>query len=167
MAVTLEDECVVEASGMYPSLDLAYSIAVSSYDAAIRRFDAMDTKLNTLATFGVTVSLAIPVLASNKGLGFSSIWFLIAACAFIAGVSLITYARLTGSLWLLDPMTLHNDYITDQPPDFKRYIVYWAGKHFNRNMDVIDRNGNLAAWSAMAFAVEAVAVGAWVVAHAP
>lgn len=151
---------------LYPSLDLAYTIAMSSYDMTVKRFDAMDGKLNSLATFAVTVSFAIPVIAANRGMDFRSIWFYVAAIAFIAGVGAITYARIKGPLKMLDPTVLHDSYIDAQPEEFKRQILYYAGRHFDQNVRVVNRNGNLAAVAAMAFAIEVVAVAVWVaVAH--
>jgi hypothetical protein len=148
----------------FPSVELAYPIALGSYETALKRLDAVDTKLNTLLTFAVTVSLAVPVLASTKNLSFRSIWFIAAAIAFALGVGVITFARLKGSLWLIDPRVIYDSYLDLDQWNFKRHTIDWAGDNWRHNQRLINRNGMLASVAAILFALEAVAVGAWVVA---
>jgi hypothetical protein len=151
----------------WPSIEVAYPLAISSYDMAIKRFDAMDTKLNTLITFAVTVTLAVPAIANTKGLAFRSVWLVIAVCAFLAGVAVVTYARVAAELILLNPKTLYEHYLESEELEFKRYMIYWAGENFVHNTNVINRNARLAALASILFALEAVAVGAWVVSAYP
>jgi hypothetical protein len=149
------------------SIDVAYPLAISSYDMAAKRFDAMDTKLNTVITFAVTVTLAVPAIASAKGIGFRSVWFVIAVCAFLAGVAVVTYGRVAAELILLNPKTLYEHYLDSDELEFKRDMIYWAGENFVHNTNVINRNARLAALASILFALEAVAVGAWVVSAYP
>src|SRR5215204_2851093 len=114
----------------YPSVEVAYPIALDSYQVAIRRLDAVDGKLNTLVTFAVSVSLAVPVLAHNKGLSFNSPYFYAAIAAFIAGVSIATFARLHGYLYLPDPRVLYDSYLDLDAWQFKRHSIDWAGNNW-------------------------------------
>jgi hypothetical protein len=152
------------SSQSFPAVETAYPLAVSAYDVALKRFDAIDGKLNTLITFAVTVSLAVPVLANAKGLSFRSGWLVVAVSAFVFGVGVATFARLNGKLNLLDPKVMYDSYLDLDEWNFKRHTIYWAGENFRHNQSLINRNGNLAAVSASLFALEAVAVGAWVLA---
>jgi hypothetical protein len=148
----------------YPSVELAYPIAIGSYDTAIKRLDALDSKLNTLLTFAVSVSLAVPVLANAKNLSFRSSWFITAAVAFVLGVGVTTFARLNGSLNLLDPRVIYDSYLDLDHWNFKRHTIDWAGDNWRHNQKLINRNANLGSVAATLFALEALAVGAWVVA---
>jgi hypothetical protein len=155
----MPDECTPQT---LPSVETVYPLAIQSYETAVKRFDALDSKLNTLVTFAVTVSLAIPVLANSKGISFHSYWFGVAALAFILGIGVATYARVMGTLYLLDPRVLYDSYLDLEPWQFKRHAIDWAGDNWQHNKNLINRNGNLAALAATLFALEAVAVGAWV-----
>jgi hypothetical protein len=73
-----------------------------------------------------------------------------------------TYARVMGTLYLLDPRVLYDSYLDLEPWQFKRHAIDWAGDNWQHNKNLINRNGNLAALAATLFALEAVAVGAWV-----
>ncbi|MBA3572692.1 MAG: hypothetical protein H0W34_12160, partial [Pyrinomonadaceae bacterium] len=120
--------------------------------------------LNTLVTFAISVSLAIPVVANTKGLSFRSWWFLGAALAFIGGIGVATFARLNGSLILIDPRVLYDSYLDLDPWNFKRHTIDWAGDNWRHNQTLINRNGKLAAIAAILFALEVAAVAAWVAA---
>ena len=148
----------------YPSVEIAYPLALEAYERAMQRFDAVDSKINTLVTFAVTISLAVPVLASSKNISFRSYWFIFAALAFVFGIGIATYARLAGRLMLPDPRVIYDSYLHLEPWHFKRHMIDWAGDNWRHNQNLINRNGALAALSAILFALEVVAVGAWVVA---
>lgn len=145
-----------------PSVEIAYPIALEAYETAVKRFDAVDSKLNTLVTFAVTVSLAVPVLAQAKNLSFRSTWFTVAALAFTAGIGVATYARIVGNLMLLSPRVLYDQFLDLEPWQFKRHMIDWAGENWEHNKTLINRNGTLAAIAAILFALEVVAVAAWV-----
>lgn len=144
------------------SVEEVYPLAIAAYDTAIKRFDALDSKLNTLVTFAVSISLVVPVIAHNSSQSFRSIWFAVAALAFVAGIAVATFARLKGALNLLDPKVMYDSYLDCEPWDFKRRAIYWSGENFRHNQDLINRNGALAAVAAILFALEAVSIGAWV-----
>ncbi len=146
---------------MLQSVEEVYPLAIAAYDTAIKRFDALDGKLNTFVTFAVSVSLAVPVIAHNSSLSFRSKWFALAALSFVAGITVATVARLHGALNLLDPKTMYDSYLDCEPWDFKRRAIFWSGENFRHNKNLINRNGVLAAVAAILFALEAVLVGAW------
>ncbi len=145
-----------------PAVDLVYPLAMGAYDAAVRRYDAMDAKLNTLATFAVSVSLAVPVLARAANVSFHSSWFAAAAGAFVAGISLVTFARLNGQLMVFDPKTNYDSYLDLSEWEYKRYQIYWSGENFQHNKGLVNRNGTLAAVGAALFALEVLLIMAWV-----
>jgi len=157
----MSEECSPQT---FPAVETVYPLAIAAYDTAMKRFDAVDSKLNTLITFAVTVSLAVPVLASTKNLSFRSYWLVAAVLFFVFGVGSATFARLKGKLILLDPKVLYDSYLDLDEWGFKRHTIYWAGENWRHNQGLINRNGALAAIAATLFALEAVAVGAWVLA---
>ena len=145
-----------------PSVEVVYPLALAAYDTAVKRFDSLDGKLNTLLTLAVTISLVVPVAANAKHVSFHSKWFVAAALAFVSGIAIATVARLSGALMLLDPKVIYDSYLDCDPWDFKRRTIYWSGEHFRHNQKLINRNGTLAAVAAILFALEVVLVGVWV-----
>src|SRR5262245_46284805 len=107
----------------YPGVELAYPIALGSYETAINRFDAVDSKLNTLLTVAVTVSLAVPIWGNAKNLSFRSCWLIAAALCFVGGTVTVTCARLTGTLFLPDPRILYDSYLDLDQWNFKRHMI--------------------------------------------
>lgn len=110
---------------------------------------------------------AVPVLASTKGLSFHSFWFGLAAVAFMAGIAVVTFARVHGTLTLFDPKTTYESYLDLSEGEYKRHQIYWAGENFQHNRKLINRNGKIAAIGAALFVLDSVSVAAWVVTVVP
>ena len=160
----MSNVAVEELKKSFPAVEFVYPLAIASYEVMQKRLDALDGRLQTLLTFIVSVSLAIPVVASNKGLSFRSGWFIAAICAFFASVGVGTYARLCKKLVVIDPGQLFTDYLDMSEWEFKKDTIYWAGVNFKANQEMIDWKAKLANITAMLFILEAVLVAAWVVA---
>ncbi|MDT4895908.1 MAG: hypothetical protein QOH25_985 [Acidobacteriota bacterium] len=149
----------------YPSVDLAYSFAVASYEVAQKRIDAVDSRLQTLLALGATVSLPIPVLANAKALSFNSTWFIAAACAFAFAMIAGTVARLRGRIILLHPSQLYQSWLHFSEWEFKKNMVYFAGQHFEANRSLAEIRGRLTTLTASLFLVEGVCLAMWAVVH--
>jgi hypothetical protein len=154
-----------DQSSLGSSVDAAYQLASYTYELMAKRFDAMDSKLNTVTTFAVSVSLTIPVLARAGGISFHSGWLYGAGIAFVVGLAALTYPRVTSGLVFLTPKVLYEDYLSLTDVEFKRTAIYWAGQHFERNAAMIDRNARLLATGVSCFALEALLVAVWVYAE--
>ncbi len=142
------------------SVDLAYDIALSSYDLAQKRFEAMENRIQTTIAFatGITVALC----ATLKGIPFRSAWFYLAVAAFVAAVATGTHARIKGSLKVMLPKELSENWLEYSEADFKKYFVKWAGEHFEENRITINHKGTLAAIMSWLFFAEAIFLAAWV-----
>lgn len=127
----------------YPSVELAYPFAVSAYDVAQKRLDAVDSKLQTLMAVGVSLSLAVPAIAVSKGIHFGSAWFIIASVFFLLAICVGLYARVVGNLRVINPMRIYNHMLHLSQTDFKAEAIYWAGRDFETNRDMIERKAKL------------------------
>jgi hypothetical protein len=65
-------EVIKTSEEKYPSVDLAYTLALASYDLIQKRLDIIDTRLQTLIALIATVSLPIPAIAVAKNLTLNS-----------------------------------------------------------------------------------------------
>jgi hypothetical protein len=146
----------------FPSLDLAYKIALQSYEIAQNRFDSLDSRIQTLLAFGVTFTAAIPLLTKAKELDFSSVWFYASIGFFMIASILGVMARLWGGVKHLRPQTLYEHYLSCSTEEFMKDIIYWAGKHFDDNCAILTRKHRLTAFAMLCFLLEAPALVAWV-----
>lgn len=146
----------------YPSVELAYPLAIGSYEIAQKRWESMDNKLQTLITFVVTTTLAIPVLTKDTNLNFRSGWFIAAVAVFGLAVIVGLYARFSGYLIAIDPSILYESYLNATEWEFKKDFIYYAGHNFKANTAQINLKGNLANAVVALFFIGAVLVSVWV-----
>src|SRR5689334_12408538 len=91
----------------FPSMGLAYNIAVGSYDVLIKRLDSMDTRLQTMLALFASVTAAVPTIVANRGLSFNSYWFYAAIGAMALATFTTAITRLAGEVQVLDPHKLN------------------------------------------------------------
>jgi hypothetical protein len=65
-----------EFAKTYPSIDLAYEIAIDSYESLIKRIDGADSRLQTMLTFSLSLLVAVPTLAKLREISFDSVYFI-------------------------------------------------------------------------------------------
>jgi hypothetical protein len=80
----------------YPSVDLAYQIAVASYDSAVKRLDTIDGRIQTILAFIVSVTVAVPSIGGARGISFNSVWFISAVVVTVAAIGIGIYAPTGG-----------------------------------------------------------------------
>jgi hypothetical protein len=146
----------------YPSVELAYPFAAAAYEVAQKRLDAVDSKLQTLMAVGVSLSLAVPAIVVSRGVRFASVWFIAACVFFLLAICIGLYARVTGDLRVINPMRIYNHMLHLSVSDFKVEAVYWAGKDFETNRDMIERKAKLGTYALIAFLIESALVVVWV-----
>lgn len=146
----------------YPGVELAYPLAVSSYDVALKRMDAMDGRLQTILAFIVATSAVVPSLAVGR-IPFRSTYFYGALVCFVVAVIGGTLARLLGRLKVLIPRKAFNHWLHKPDWEFKMDFISQAATDFEINATVIERKW----WSSLAitrlFFVQAACLAAWVV----
>jgi len=148
----------------YPGVDLAYPIAVASYDVALRRLDVMDGRLQTLMAFIVAVSAAVPSVAANRGIHFRSYWFYAALTSFVIAVAIGTYASLTGKIKVLKPENAFNHWLHKPDWEFKKDFIAYAADDFQANINSVEFKWRCSVFITMLFFVQAVFLSLWVVA---
>jgi hypothetical protein len=154
-----------DLAAKYPSVELAYPFAAGSYESALKRFDAVDGKIQSILSLGVTLSLPIPLAGNALQLSFLSFWFMAASLAFLGAVGLGIVARMTGRLVLPDPGQMYTHWLHFPTWEFKKNFIYFAGDHFKRNCDLIDRKAWISGIMSALFALEVVCLVFWVASH--
>ncbi len=85
----------------YPSVDLAYNLAVKSYDIIQQRWDAMNSLFHALLSVVITLTLAIPILAKTLNLPLGMYWAIATIGIFTLSAGCCLFGRLFKSLAVL------------------------------------------------------------------
>ncbi len=147
----------------FPSMGLAYDIAINSYEVMIKRLDSVDGRLQTMLALFATVTAAIPAIAGNRGLVFNSPWFYAAISAMALATIITAIARLMGEVNVLDPSKLSDEVLRQSEWEFKNQVILHAGPAFNANYDLVYRKWVLAVVVTFLFFLGAGCMTVWVV----
>ncbi len=75
---------------------------------------------------------------------------------FLSAICLGTYARLVGHVVIMTPTILYDPWIQYSEEDFKRYFVYYAGKHMEMNASLLAKRYRLLSGVICLFVLEAL-----------
>ena len=151
----------------YPSSGLAYDIALASYETMLKRLEFVEARLQTTLTYAATLTVAVPAVASAKGIPLTSNWLVTALVAFIIAAGLGTFARWVGEVKLLNPTLLFDEWLCCTAWEFKTDMVFYAGKHFEANRALIQKKWRLAILTSVIFFLEFLCLTVWMAkAHA-
>lgn len=145
----------------YPSLELAYPLAIASYDSIIKRIDALDGRIQTLMSFAVTVCLAVPVFGRTQNITLNSRWFISGMALLTGAIMLSTYARFYGSIGVLNPVILYQKTLHLPQEQFKVDIVHAAAKAYENNKSVLKNRWRLSVLAAVIFALALLMLVVW------
>lgn len=145
----------------FPSVELAYPLAVSAYELMQKRYDTIHSRLQTLLGFITLITLGVITIASKKNLDFSSYWFI--AAIFLYFVSIGIYGQQIGKLQMLNPSILFKEWLHWENWEFKKNLIFWSGEGFTANSSLINRKGNISSICSIIFAFEVLSLVFWLV----
>jgi len=155
------DQAQSPTSAKFPSLELAYQLAVSSYDMAERRHNAIDNRFQSLITFGVTISLAVITIVADRQVSFISGWFIAALFAFFIAIVVAAIAQHKGKIRVIDPTILYQKWLELPPERFQKNLIFFSGEHFGLNCDIIDKKHRGLNVAAIVFLIEFILLAVW------
>jgi hypothetical protein len=150
----------------FPSIPLAYELAIASYETLLKRLENVDGKIQSVVTISVTVMALSPALATARSLSFRSPWFLLAMVAATAVLGFGSYARLWGTPHVLNPNELFNEFLDYQPIDFMKNMIDCCGQDFDHNKNILSRKWRLSVLITGLFFLQVLALVAWAAARA-
>ena len=129
----------------YPSVDLAYEFAKSSYDWMLNRIEAMNSKLQGLLTLATAVTAAMTILAKSifDNVDFQSALFRGAIAAYILLVFIGTFGLCKGGVKLVHPKNLYEKWLSNSTWEFKKDTIYFSGQDFEDNNKIIEAKSRL------------------------
>ncbi|HKO42691.1 MAG TPA: hypothetical protein VJU84_05350 [Pyrinomonadaceae bacterium] len=145
----------------YPGVELAYPLAATSYDVALKRLDAMDGRLQTILAFIVATSAAVPALGAGR-IHFRSWYFYAAVVCFALAVLGGTLARLLGKVKVLVPRHAFNHWLHKPDWEFKMDFINQAAIDFEQNATTIERKWRCSLALTLLFFVQTAFLAAWV-----
>jgi hypothetical protein len=149
----------------FPSVELAYDIAVASNDGLVKRLDWIDGRIQTMVAFFVSITAAVPALAAARGVGFRSGWFYLAIALMILATILACKTRLSGEVALLDADKLNSDrWLSLSEWEFKNYMIQAAAQAFVVNNKLITNKWRWSVAISIVFLLGSLCLVGWVVA---
>ncbi|MDQ6788760.1 MAG: hypothetical protein M3033_18305 [Acidobacteriota bacterium] len=148
------------------SIDLAYKVAIDYFESSIKRFDAIDSKIQTLFTFAIGVFAIAPTLIkSNVNTKLNTTFWIGMGLLVLSGLISII-ARLYGKLNILNPRIIFEKTLDLNTNDFKKSVINTAAKAYDNNSQVIETKHNLNVTSMMVFGVALLFLVYWLVVFA-
>lgn len=125
----------------WPGVFSAFEFVLPSYNWGIQRADAADVRIQAMLTFAGAATVLTSTLAKTALplIEFASVWFILGGVAFSLVVIMGVIGRFTGGLTIVNPADLYDRWLHLSEWEFKRHSVYWAGKHFESNRNLISR----------------------------
>lgn len=149
----------------WPAVDAAYSFVLPSYQLLVGRFEAADTRLTSLLTLSSTLTLAAPLFAKSvqPTISFRSPFFVFAMAVFLLAAIVGILGRVAGTLALPDPMIMYEKSLHCSEWEFKKNQIYFAGEHFDYNVQAVRKKGNVAICVTIMLLLEIVAFVIWII----
>jgi hypothetical protein len=124
-------------SEKYPGIKPAYPLALESYQWATKRFDAIDSRIQTTLGFGMSFTLAAPAAFSALKLKIQEGWLIPAICLFVLAFLIGITGRLKGKLTIITPKALYDQWLHFPEPEFQKNLIFFAGQHLETNTRLI------------------------------
>ena len=153
-----------QLEAQYPGIEYAYPIAVSSYELALKRLDAIDGRLQTMLAFIVAVSAIVPAVAVPRGIHFRANMFYMALGIFAFTLAFGIFARIFGRIYVVTPKKLHDHWLYKPRWTFQFHYIVRAADDFRRNNRLIKFKWWSMVVISLLFCAQAVCLAAWVMA---
>jgi hypothetical protein len=162
LSTSIEDKTTEEKT---TSVDLAYQISIDYFESSIRRFDAIDSKIQTLFTFAIGVfAIAPSIIKSNVNSKLTTTFWIGMGLLVIAGLISII-ARLYGKLNILNPRIIFEKTLDIDTDTFKRSVINTAAKAYDNNSYVIEIKHWLNVFSMVIFGIALIFLVYWLVSY--
>ena len=166
----LTDEQIAER---WPSASLAYDFVLPSYDWALHRITSHERRVDRFLTVATTLTLASPgiylvargqnAIAITDLLCFPGLFGIVAIGLFVLAMGIAIYSRQMGEITLRDVTDLHQERLGLPPNQFKLDTIAIAGRHLDRNLDLVRSRWKWVNFSMGLFGLELLCWIAWII----
>ena len=151
----------------FPSIPLAYPLAVASYDQAVKRLDGVDSKNLQLLSFCLAAFLVFPTVANAHKLSFQSYWFYLAFTSVLISICLSAFAFKHGRIPLITPTKLFKDMLDLPDIVFKKDMIFHAGADFEKICNLTEKKWKLNTASLVFFLLAVILATIWLATATP
>ena len=147
------------------SNELAYDIALKSYEILYDRIEAHNGKIQSMMASSSTVTFASIIAGKALELEMAQLWYSLILFVFFSTIVLSLRALLwlpKGSLIALDPGIVVKDYSKYEPDEFRKRIAKHSGNHFTHNSKVLDKKWRASGCIAGLILAEVCLVVLWI-----
>ncbi len=147
----------------WPGVILAYDFVRLSYDWMMHRLNAVESRIQTLMMFSASFTVTGPVLVAllAEEASLRSGWFVAAVALALVNLLIGAVARAYGGLKLLGVHRIYDEWLERDDWEFRRSAVYWAGRHFEWNSNLVNWKSKAVAAMTLAFILEAAFILVW------
>ena len=148
----------------YPSVSLAYDLAIKSYDRAVEQANNMDSKIQSLISLSCALTFAIPVVSRSLQINLASRWFWVIIITFVVTVFVGLAGRFLihkGNLRYFDPGKLYKNNLHLSKWEFKKDFIYYAGPSFKWNTRLVHNRWYCALAMSFLLALEVLLMVIW------
>jgi hypothetical protein len=149
----------------FPSRELAYEIAMRSYDLLTKRHEVIDAKIQSSLTVGLTLFVALCTFAKFKNIPFNMKSFIFAAVFIILSILINLYSRVYGEVQHIDPGIVHKKWIEKDIISFQVHAVYFAGEAYQKNKQVLHNKWLMHITSLLFYSISILLLILWLALH--
>lgn len=146
----------------YPSVDLAYKIAIASFEVMSKQWHSINSLLHALLSISLSFVVAVPLIAKAANITVTDkrVIAILVFCGLTAICCMI--GRLRGSLRVIDPGALYAHAIQKEQEMFKRDMVHSAGKEFKTNQQRIKNKWYISLTATVFLVCQILALVFWI-----
>lgn len=145
----------------YPSIPLAYDVAIRSSLQIIDRVNLQEKRIENLSLTGNLATIAIILVASSGGGPLISGWFKIGIVMYLMASTIVAVSRFIGGVTIPHPGKMFKTELDKSPIEFQKDYIYFAGEHFTKTNRTILLRHNLVGFAIILYGFEVVFISIW------
>ena len=149
----------------WPGVDAAFGFVIPSYQWTITRFEAVDSRIQTLQAFVLTFTFGLPVIVRtlSENIYFASTWFILGVSFAALTIFLGIVARSWSGITVPSPGVMFEKWLDLDEWTFKKDAIFFAGQHFEDNARLINMKGRMVSWMTFLFILEGTCLFLWII----
>lgn len=158
-------ETIIE-DNEYPSAEIAYELAIKSYELSERRFLIVEGRNEKILSYVSSLTLVVVAFlagSNSPNLNLRSFFFVTALVFGVLSLINSLVVMLFGRIILIDITKIKDMWLHLEEIDFKKEMLVKAGNDFDRNYKVVMRKAFLTSISALLFVLEITFLIIWLI----
>ncbi len=147
----------------FPSINLLYDIAISTYELSLKRYDAIENRIQSILVIVLQTTLLFISIGIGLKIQLVSPWILLGVVYGIIAVGIGIYSKTFGEIKYLTTKKYEviETFAKKSEFDFKNQIIQDSYKHFNENKRLIDQKHDLLIGILLSFSLEILSLLFW------